>query len=57
MLAPYKNAHTILVKGRDHLERPKRRWRIILAWILHEWGVNFWAKSMWFWTGSREELL
>jgi hypothetical protein len=34
-------------KGRNHLEDPSVRGRIILKWIFETWVVGTWTGSMW----------
>jgi hypothetical protein len=55
-----RNAYNISVQepeGKRPLGTPKRRWRIILEWILRELDRNMWTGCIWLRIGISGELL
>jgi hypothetical protein len=55
-----RNAYKILVRepeGKISLGRPRRRWRIILEWMLRKQGGKVWTGCIWLRTGTSEGLL
>jgi hypothetical protein len=54
------NAYRILVgkpEGKRPLGRPRRRWMIILGWILERWDGVMWTGLVWLRIGTGGELL
>jgi hypothetical protein len=52
-----RGVYRVLVEipeGKRPLGRPRRRWGIILRWILRKWDVGTWIGPRWFriWTGG-----
>jgi hypothetical protein len=50
-----RNPYMILVgnpEGKRPLGRPKRRWRIILRWILERWDRVVWTGLIWLRLGT-----
>jgi hypothetical protein len=55
-----RNAYRLLVgnpEGKRSLGRPRRRWLIILGWILERWDRVMWTGLVWLRTGTGGELL
>jgi hypothetical protein len=55
-----RNAYRLLVgkpEGKRPLGRPRRRWWIILGWILEWWDGVMWAGLGWLRIGTGGELL
>jgi hypothetical protein len=55
-----RNAFRLLVgksEGKGLLERPRRRWMIILRWILERWGGVMWTRLIWLRIETGGELL
>jgi hypothetical protein len=53
-------AYRVLVgrpEGRRTLGRPRRRWRIILKWILKKWDGEAWTGLIWLRIGTGGGLL
>jgi hypothetical protein len=54
------NAYRLLVgnpEGKRPLERPRRRWVVILGWILERWDGVMWIGLGWLRIGTGGELL
>jgi hypothetical protein len=54
------NAYMLLVgklDGKRPLGRPRRRWWIILGWILERWDGVMWAVLVWLTIEAGGELL
>jgi hypothetical protein len=55
-----RGAYKILVgrpEGRKPLGRPRRRWEIILKWILKKWDGMAWPGLIWLRIGTGGGLL
>jgi hypothetical protein len=55
-----RNSYRLLVgkpEGKSLLERPRRRWGIILGWILERWDGVMWTGLVWLRIGTGGELL
>jgi hypothetical protein len=55
-----RNAYRLLVgkpEGKRPLGRPRRRWGIILGWILETWDGVMWTGLVWLRIGTGGELL
>jgi hypothetical protein len=55
-----RNAYSLLVgkpEGKRPLGRPRRRWEIILGWILEKWDGVMWTGLVWVKIGTGGELL
>jgi hypothetical protein len=55
-----RNAYKLLVgklEGKRPLGRPRRRWVVILGWILERWDGVMWTGLVWLRIGTGGELL
>jgi hypothetical protein len=55
-----RNVYTLFVgkpEGKRPIGRPRRRWVIILGWILERWDGVMWTGLVWLRIGTGGELL
>jgi hypothetical protein len=55
-----RNVYRLLMgipEGKRPLGRPRRRWVIILEWILERWDGVMWTGLVWLRIGTGAELL